>query len=63
MAAGRLGELRAGGTAAICSQGKVIPPLLAALLGEAEPAPYRTPKGTGWLLSWSGDTLSALSRL
>jgi 8-oxo-dGTP diphosphatase len=62
-ATGRLGELREGATAAICSQGKVIPPLLASLLGEDDPAPYKTPKGTGWLLSWSGDTLSALSRL
>jgi 8-oxo-(d)GTP phosphatase len=63
VATGRLGELREGATAAICSQGKVIPPLLASLLGEDDPAPYKTPKGTGWLLSWSGDTLSALSRL
>ena len=63
VAAGRLSELRDGGTAAICSQGKVIPPLLALLRGEDEPAPYKTPKGGGWLLSWSGDNLSGLSRL
>jgi 8-oxo-dGTP diphosphatase len=63
VATGRLADLRAGGTAAICSQGKVIPPLLAALRGEEDPAPFKTPKGKGWLLSWSGDSLSALSRL
>ena len=56
-------ELRDGGAAAICSQGKVIPPLLALLRGEEDPAPYKTPKGEGWLLSWSGDSLSGLSRL
>jgi 8-oxo-(d)GTP phosphatase len=63
VAASRLGELRDGGTAGICSQGKVIPPLLAALLGAEDSARYKTPKGTGWLLAWSGDTLTAVSRL
>ena len=63
VAASRLAELRAGDTAAVCSQGKVIPPLLASLRGEEDPAPYKTPKGGGWLLSWSGDNLSGLSRL
>jgi 8-oxo-dGTP pyrophosphatase MutT (NUDIX family)/phosphohistidine phosphatase SixA len=63
VAASRLAELRDGGTAAICSQGKVIPPLLASLRGEEDPAPYKTPKGSGWLLSWSGEDLSGLSRL
>ena len=48
---------RAAAPAAICSQGKVIPPLLASLRGADDPAPYKTPKGTGWLLTWSGDTL------
>jgi 8-oxo-dGTP pyrophosphatase MutT (NUDIX family)/phosphohistidine phosphatase SixA len=63
VAAARLADLRDGGTVAICSQGKVIPPLLASLRGEEDPAPFKTPKGKGWLLSWSGDSLSALSRL
>lgn len=63
VAAGRLGELRTGGTTVICSQGKVIPPMLALLRGEADPAPFKTPKGGGWLLAWSGDSLSGLSRL
>jgi 8-oxo-dGTP diphosphatase len=63
VAAARLAELRTGGTAAICSQGKMMPPLLASLAGADDPAPYKTPKGGAWVLSWSGDTLAALSRL
>ena len=63
IAVARLAELRAGETAVICSQGKLMPPLLAALEGAAEPAPYKTHKGGGWLLTWSGDRLLALSRL
>jgi 8-oxo-dGTP diphosphatase len=62
LAAARLLELR-GEWAGICSQGKMIPPLLAALAGADDPAPYRTPKGGGWILSWSGEKLAALSRL
>jgi 8-oxo-dGTP diphosphatase len=63
VAAARLIELRDGDRAAICSQGKLIPPLLAELRQEADPAPFKTPKGGGWVLSWSGDRLVALSRL
>ena len=63
IAAVRLAEVRDGATAAICSQGKVMPPLLALLRHEDDPAPYKTPKGGGWLLSWSGGTLAGLSRL
>jgi 8-oxo-(d)GTP phosphatase len=63
IAVGRLGELRDGERAAICSQGKLIPPLLAELLGADDPARYKTPKGGGWILSWSGRELTALSRL
>jgi 8-oxo-dGTP diphosphatase len=63
VAATRVAELRDGGRTAICSQGKLIPPLLAVLHGERDPAPYKTPKGSGWVLSWSGERLTALSRL
>lgn len=59
----RLADLRGGATAVVCSQGKVIPPLLAALAGGDEPAPYKTPKGTGWVLTWSADRLLGRSRL
>jgi 8-oxo-dGTP pyrophosphatase MutT (NUDIX family)/phosphohistidine phosphatase SixA len=63
IALARLAELRAGETAVICSQGKLMPSLLAALDGATDPAPYKTHKGGGWLLTWSGDRLLALSRL
>jgi 8-oxo-dGTP diphosphatase len=63
IATARLAELRSGGTAAICSQGKMMPPLLAGLRCVEDPAPYQTPKGGGWLLTWSGDRLLALSPL
>ena len=63
LAAARLTELRDGPRAAVCSQGKVIPGMLAALTGAADPAPYKTPKGTGWILTWSGDRLLGLSRI
>jgi 8-oxo-(d)GTP phosphatase len=59
----RLAELRSGARAAICSQGKLIPPLLARLTGATDPEPYKTPKGGGWILTWSGDKLIALSQL
>jgi 8-oxo-(d)GTP phosphatase len=63
VAVSRLAELRDGERAAICSQGKLIPPLLAELRGEDDPAPYKTPKGSAWVLSWTGAKLAALSRL
>ena len=47
----------------ICSLGKVIPYLLAALHGEDDHSPYRTPKGTGWVLTWGGERLLGLSRI
>jgi 8-oxo-(d)GTP phosphatase len=62
-AATRLAELRDGPTAAICSQGKLMPPLLAMLTGAEDPEPYKTPKGGGWILSWSGARLLGVSRL
>ena len=59
----RLLDLRAGGRVVVCSQGKIIPPLLAGLRDEDDPVPYKTPKGGGWVLTWSGDRLLGLSRL
>jgi 8-oxo-dGTP pyrophosphatase MutT (NUDIX family) len=63
LAATRLAEVREDGPAAICSQGKLIPPALATLRVEEDPAPYKTPKGGGWVISWSGGRPAALSRL
>lgn len=62
-AAARLTELRHGDRTVVSSQGKVIPGLLALLDGADDPAPYRTRKGNGWILTWSGDRLLALSRI
>ncbi|GGL10965.1 NUDIX hydrolase [Mangrovihabitans endophyticus] len=62
-AAARLSEVRDADRTAICSQGKVIPPLLASLHDEDDPQPYKTPKGAGWILAWSGDQLVASSRI
>jgi 8-oxo-dGTP pyrophosphatase MutT (NUDIX family)/phosphohistidine phosphatase SixA len=62
-AAARLADLRDGPPAAICSQGKLIPPLLATLSGTDNPEPYKTAKGSGWVLSWAGARLIGLSRL
>ncbi len=63
LAAARLTEFRDGPRAAVCSQGKVIPSILALLDGAEDPEPYKTPKGTGWILTWSGDRLLGLSRI
>jgi 8-oxo-(d)GTP phosphatase len=41
----------------------VIPGILATLAGAEDPAAYKTPKGTGWILTWSGDRLVGLSRI
>ncbi|BCJ42524.1 8-oxo-dGTP diphosphatase [Actinoplanes ianthinogenes] len=57
----RLAELRAAGRVVVCSQGKVMPPLLAELTGAGDAEPYRTRKGDGWLLTWSGATLLGVS--
>jgi 8-oxo-(d)GTP phosphatase len=62
-AAGRLREIAVtGASAAVCSQGKVIPSALALLAG-GSPPDYVTPKGTGWLLAFAGDRLVAADRL
>ncbi|XVU24374.1 NUDIX hydrolase [Actinoplanes sp. CA-054009] len=63
LAAQRLSDLRSGGLTVVCSQGKLIPGLLAALADAPDPAPYKTAKGDGWLVTWSGDRLLGLSRL
>ncbi|MEU8659487.1 NUDIX hydrolase [Actinoplanes philippinensis] len=59
----RLAELRGFDRAVVCSQGKLMPHLLASLLGETDHRPFKTPKGDGWLLAWSGETLLGASRL
>jgi 8-oxo-dGTP diphosphatase len=46
----------AGGVPVVCSQGKLIPPVLAELTGRGIP-PFRTPKGTGWMLSFARERL------
>jgi 8-oxo-dGTP diphosphatase len=43
--AGRAARRRRRG---VCSQGKVMPPLLALLRRREDPEPYKTPKGGGW---------------
>ena len=63
LGAARLTELRDGPRVAVCSQGKVIPSILASLDGAEDREPYKTPKGTGWILTWSGDRLLGLSRI
>jgi 8-oxo-dGTP diphosphatase len=52
-------------TSVVCSQGKVIPPLLAALRPSNWPQSedFTTPKGTGWLLAFAGSNLVGLDRL
>jgi len=40
-----------------------MPTLLATLRDEADPEPYKTPKGDAWLLTWSEDRLLDVSRL
>ncbi|MEV6629137.1 NUDIX hydrolase [Actinoplanes sp. NPDC051470] len=57
----RLAELRSGPTTAICSQGKVMPHVLAALAGADDPDQYRTRKGGGWAIAWAGDRVAAIS--
>ncbi len=48
----------------VCSQGKVIAPLLRALQpGNATIEEYRTPKGSGWLLALAGTDVVSADRL
>ncbi|GAA1631535.1 NUDIX hydrolase [Actinoplanes couchii] len=59
----RLAELRTKERAVVCSQGKLMPHVLAALHGVDDHHGFKTPKGAGWLLTWSGDRLLGASRL
>ena len=63
MAQARLAQLRPDGRVVVCSQGKVIPPLLALLHDTEDHEPFKTRKGDGWLLTWSGERLLDASRL
>jgi 8-oxo-dGTP diphosphatase len=63
LGAHRLLELRGAEPVAICSQGKVIPTMLATVRDESDPEPYKTAKGGGWVLTWAGDRLLGLSAL
>jgi 8-oxo-dGTP diphosphatase len=62
-AAARLRELLTGDRSVVCSQGKLMPALLTLLSGSDDQSRFRTPKGTGWLLSFAGDRLIGLERL
>jgi 8-oxo-dGTP pyrophosphatase MutT (NUDIX family)/phosphohistidine phosphatase SixA len=46
----------------VCSQGKLIPRVLARIAAEGH-AVYATPKGTGWLLGFAGDRLAGADRI
>lgn len=56
---------RTGTTTVVCSQGKVIPPLLASIRPAGWPLAddFDTPKGAGWLLAFAGTQLVGLDRL
>jgi 8-oxo-dGTP diphosphatase len=56
---------RTGATTVVCSQGKVIPPLLASIRPAGWPLAdeFDTPKGSGWLLAFGGTQLVGLDRL
>jgi 8-oxo-(d)GTP phosphatase len=45
-----------GGVPVVCSQGELIPPTLAELTGRGVPQ-FHTPKGSGWMLSFTGERL------
>ncbi|MEV6927174.1 NUDIX domain-containing protein [Dactylosporangium sp. NPDC051485] len=62
-AATRLAELAGrGGTTVVCSQGKLMPPLLAALTNRAD-VNFHTRKGAGWVLSFAEGRLVGRDRL
>jgi 8-oxo-dGTP diphosphatase len=63
VAAARLRSLAdSGGCVVVCSQGGLIPPVLARL-NRATPPRYRTAKGAGWALSFAGNNLAALDAI
>ena len=59
----QLVAMRDAGVPVICSQGKLLPTMLATLAGRPDTQPFKTPKGGGWLLTWSGERLLDRSRL
>jgi 8-oxo-dGTP diphosphatase len=46
----------AGHVAVVCSQGDIIPPVLAELTARGNPR-FATPKGSGWVLTFNGERL------
>jgi 8-oxo-dGTP diphosphatase len=54
-----------GGSTVICSQGKVIPPVLGLLrpANATKVEEFETPKGTGWLVAFAGTTVVSADRL
>ena len=52
VAASRLRACSAARSTVVCSQGAVVPPVLAALAGAGTADRYQTPKGGAWLLSF-----------
>ncbi|GAA4968550.1 NUDIX hydrolase [Actinoplanes utahensis] len=59
----RLASLRSAERVVVCSQGKLMPHLLASLHGTDDHQRFKTPKGEGWLLTWSGERLLGAARL
>jgi len=50
------------GATIVCSQGGLIPQVLAELTGSPDTA-FRTPKGAAWVISFSGESVAAVDRL
>jgi 8-oxo-dGTP diphosphatase len=62
-AAAAVAELaKRGGTTVICSQGKLMPPLLEALTQRSD-ADFHTRKGAGWMLCFAGNRIIGRDRL
>jgi 8-oxo-dGTP diphosphatase len=49
--------------AVVCSQGKLIPAVIAELRRESDPQRYRTAKGDAWVLSFAKDRLASVDLL
>jgi 8-oxo-dGTP pyrophosphatase MutT (NUDIX family) len=56
------GLARRGGVTVVCSQGKLMPPLLMALTGRTD-VDFHTRKGAGWVLAFSDGRLIGRDRL